>query len=94
MVFLVNGSIKKKGGDTVQKKASIAPATTTPASTTTKETAKPAQNQKQGGLFGMFKKQPKQKIDRSKIRISKPENYQHVSHIGFTAGSGFELRNS
>lgn len=42
-------------------------------------------------LFGNKKEVSEE--DRRNIKVSGPTGYSHVSHIGWTAGQGFELRN-
>ncbi|KAJ3316363.1 hypothetical protein HDV06_003802, partial [Boothiomyces sp. JEL0866] len=48
---------------------------------------------KKGGFFSFGKKEKKDKGKINKSMISAPSDFQHVSHVGYSATSGFSVQN-
>lgn len=48
---------------------------------------------KKGGFFSFGKKEKKDKGKIDKSMISAPSDFQHVSHVGYNATSGFSVQN-
>ncbi|KAJ3049880.1 hypothetical protein HK097_009135, partial [Rhizophlyctis rosea] len=75
------------------------PATSIPKSASTsqvKDAGKKHEKESSGGLFSMGKKKGKKtkgKIDKSMISAPDASTFQHVSHVGYNAKSGFSAQN-
>ena len=70
------------------------PISSVPSLSNEKITEKKERKESGGGLFGFGRKNTsskKGKIDAS--MISAPKNFEHVSHVGYSAQSGFSVEN-
>ncbi|KAJ3268568.1 hypothetical protein HDV01_002565 [Terramyces sp. JEL0728] len=71
----------------------IKPKSVSPTSTLVNHPIPVQEEKKKGGFFSFGKKEKKDKGKIDKSMISAPSDFQHVSHVGYNATSGFSVQN-